>query len=246
MKRILIATIAALATQVADAQVKEGKIIYERKVDMHRRLGPEQENMKNMLPQFNTSKAELTFSESASIFKNVEEEEDIRESAGQDGDRMFVRRFGGGDNQMYKNYATQKAIEQRELGPKKYIIEDSVRKWAWKLDDSETKTIKGYKCHKATTKAPQGEVVAWYTNQITCPGGPDNWGGLPGMILEVNVNDNEMVYTPLEITDKSDAKLVKAPSDGKKITRKEFQKMMEEQFGPGAGSGSPQIRIIRQ
>ena len=69
---------------------------------------------------------------------------------------------------------------------------------------------------------------------------------LERMILEVNVNDNEMVVTPLEITDKSDAKLVKAPSEGKKVTRKEFQKMLEEQFGPGAGSGGPQIRIIRQ
>lgn len=245
MKRILLIALVSLAVQGAGAQVKEGKIIYERKVNMHKRLGPEQESMKNMLPEFDVSKVQLVFADNESIFRSVEEEEDIRENADQDGNRLFIRRMGGGDNQMYKNYATQKAIEQRELGPKKYIIEDSVRKWSWKLDESETKTIKGYTCRKATTKGQQGDVVAWYTDQIACPGGPENWSGLPGMILEVNINNDEMVYTPIEITDKGDKKIVKAPTDGKKITRKEFQKMMEEQFGANPGGG-PQIRIIRQ
>ncbi|HYE54917.1 MAG TPA: GLPGLI family protein, partial [Chitinophagaceae bacterium] len=141
---------------------------------------------------------------------------------------------------------TSKLIELRELGPKKYIIEDSLRRHNWKLDDSETKTIKGYTCKKAVSKGPMGETVAWYTEQISCPSGPEMWGGLPGMILEISVGDGEIVFTSLEITDKSDKKMVKAPSNGKKITRAEYQKMIEEQFGAGAGGGGPVIRIMRQ
>ncbi len=245
MRKILFVIAAHVLAFSANAQVQEGKIVYERKVNMHKRLSAEQENMKNMIPEFNTSKVQLIFSGNESILTNVKEEQDIRETAGEgDGPRRFMR-IGGGDDETYKNYATQTTIEQRELGPKKYIIQDSLRKQNWKLDESgETKTVKGYTCKKATAKASQGEVVAWYTEQISCPSGPDNFGGLPGMILEVNVSDGEIIFSPLEITDKTDKKLVKAPANGKKITRPEFQKMIEEQFG--GNGGGPQIRIIRQ
>ena len=245
MKRILFVMVAGLAVQVAAAQVADGKIVYERKANLHRRLGPEQESMKNMIPEFDVSKVELIFSGNESIFRRIQEEEDIRETAGES-DRQVFRMRVGGDNQLYKNYTTMKAFELTELGPKKYVIDDSVRITNWKLDESETKQIKGYACKKATGTYARGTAVAWYTEQISCPSGPDNWGGLPGMILELNMNDGEIVFAATEVSDKGDKKLVSAPTGGKKITRKEYQKMLEEQFGVSPNGGGPQIRIIRQ
>lgn len=245
MKRILIITSICLVTQLCFAQLKEGKIIYERKVNMHKRLTGEQESMRNMVPEFSTFKMQLLFSENESIFKQIEEEEDIRDQAGGPQENRMVVRMGG-SNEVYKNYSSGKIIELRELGPKKYIIEDSVRLLQWKLDESDSKTIKGYNCKKAVTKNPQGaEVVAWYTEQITCPSGPETFGGLPGMILELNIGDGEIAFSPLEIVNSGDQEMVKAPTNGKKITRKEFQKMVEEQLGPGAAGGGPVIRIMR-
>ena len=248
MKPVFLFLALVSFTLMSNAQMKGGKIIYERKINLHKRLPAGEESMKNMIPEFNTSKVQLLFSDFESIYKNIPQEEDIRETAGEgsDGPRI-VMKFGGNDDETYKNYSSGKAIEQRELGPRKYIIEDSLRKQNWKLDESGIiKEIKGYVCRKATGKSPQGtDVVAWYTDQINCPSGPDVYGGLPGLILEVNVGDGEIVLTALEITDKSDSRLVKAPSNGKKITRKEFQKMMEEQFGANPGGG-PVIRIHRE
>lgn len=246
MKRILFAMIAGLAVQVAAAQVKDGKIVYERKANLHKRLGPEQESMKNMIPEFDVSKLELIFSGNESIFRRIQEEEDIRETAGE-GDRQVVRMRFGGDNQLYKNYATFKAYELTELGPKKYVIEDSVRNPAWKLDETDTKQIKGYTCKKATATTIRGaKIVAWYTEQILSPSGPETYGGLPGMILEVNMGDGEMIYTAIEVSDKGDKKLVSAPTGGKKISRNEYQKMLEEQFGITPGGSGGTIRIMRQ
>ena len=71
MKKILITVIAALCVQIAIAQVKEGKIIYERKTNMYKRLPPENENMKSMLPEFNTSKEQLLFSGDESVFTSL-------------------------------------------------------------------------------------------------------------------------------------------------------------------------------
>ena len=245
MKRLLIITGACLFSQLSMAQLREGKIIYERKVNMHKRLTGEQASMRNMVPEFSSFKMQLLFAENESMFRQLETEEDIRDQAGSPEEGRMVVRMGG-DNEIYKNYATGKIIELRELGPKKYIIEDSIRIFSWKMDETDSKTISGYTCKKATTKNPRGEdIVAWYTDQIPCPSGPEAFGGLPGMILELNISDGEIVFSPVEIVSSADKKMVKAPANGKKISRTEFQKMLEDQLGPEAGRGGPVIRIMR-
>jgi GLPGLI family protein len=244
MKKILLVASGFLAASVSYSQVKEGMIVYERKLNMHKRLTGEQESMKNMVPEFSTFKLQLVFNNQESIFKQIEEGQDIREQADDGPEQRLIIRDGS-NNQTYKNYSTGKTIELRELGPKKYIIEDSIRMHQWKLDEAATRFVKGFSCKKATTRDLRGsEVVAWYTDQILCPSGPESFGGLPGMILELNINDNEIVFSAIEISNASDQKLVKAPDNGKKITRKDFQKMMEQEFGPDSGGG-PVIRIRR-
>ncbi|HMH20600.1 MAG TPA: GLPGLI family protein [Puia sp.] len=244
MQKIIFAALALSSGQNIHAQAptKEGKIIYERKVNVHRRMTDE--SMKSMIPEFNISKTELDFSAEESIYKNIKEEEDIRDHAGEDNNRVIMR-IGGGDDRVYKNYTSEKITEQRELGPKKYLIEDSLPRQSWKFQD-ETKTIKGYACKKAVTHNREGkEVVAWYCEDILSPSGPEGYGGLPGLILELNSNDAEVVFSPLDIITKDfDKKIVKAPTEGKKISRKEFQQMLTDQFGANP-NGGPTIRIIR-
>jgi GLPGLI family protein len=201
------------------------------------------ESMKAMVPQFDTSKLQLIFSGNESIFKKVPEEEDIRDHAGDDGNRVVIK-FGGPDNETYKDFANAKITELRELGPKKYIIEDTLKKQNWKMED-ETKTIDGFSCKKAVTKNSENkEVIAWYAEDIQSPTGPEQYGGLPGAILELDVNDGEIDFSAIDIKKDVDKKLVKAPSNGKKITRKEFQKMVDDEFGPNP-NGGPVIRIFR-
>jgi len=241
MKKILITVAAGFCLQLGMAQVKEGKVVYERKTNMHKKLPPENENMKAMMPEFNTTKQQLVFSGDESIFSSLPEEEDIRDQAGQEGGRVNIR-MNTGSSEMYKNYSTEKIVELRELGPKKYIIEDTLRKLSWKID-GDTAIIKGYPCKKAFTKNRQGDnIVAWYTEDIATPSGPEQFGGLPGLILKLDIGDSWIVFSPLEITAATSKQTVKIPSGAKKVTRPEFQKMMDEAFGPS--TGGPQIRII--
>jgi len=269
-------TLSALAllgmAGVARAQVKEGRVVYERKINMHRNLTDE--SMKNMVPEFSTSKTELIFSGGESLYKNIKEEEDIRDKAGEgQHDGVFIK-FGGGDDQVYKNYDAEKMTEQRELGPKKYIIEDSLPRQAWKLEEG-ARTVKGYACKKATTRNRAGkDVIAWYCEDLQSASGPEVYGGLPGLILEMDINNAEISFTALEVSSAAGKGagsgsgtgvgagtgsgagqvpgtaagqvLVKAPSDGKKISRAAFKKMMEDQFGPESGGGvRTSIRVIR-
>lgn len=240
MKQVIFSVSFVLTCFCGFAQ--QGKIVYEQRTDVWRKI--KDESTRSMIPQYNTTRFELDFTREESLFRHLPDEEDIRDKAGDDGDRRFVRVNMGGNDVIYHNYTTQQSIEQRELGPRKYLIADSLQHQDWKLD-GETKMVKGSTCVKALTKDSQGSaVIAWYTEDLPASAGPGPFGGLPGLILELNINDGEIVYTAQEISTGADGKdLVKAPSEGKHISRKDFKKMMEEQMGP-AGQG-PTIRIIR-
>ena len=67
MKKLLLLALAANILQLANAQIKEGKIVYEQKIDLHRRMQDVQ--MKAMVPQFRTTKYELYFGEAQSFYK---------------------------------------------------------------------------------------------------------------------------------------------------------------------------------
>ncbi|HEY4209136.1 MAG TPA: GLPGLI family protein [Puia sp.] len=242
-KQMLLIIIILHVLTTVYGQVGEGRIVYKRKVNLHRRL--EDERMKRMVPEFDSSRTELLFSGDQSLYRNIKEAEDIRDQAGQDHDGPVIRmKFGGGDDQTYKNYTLEKMTQQRELGPKKYIIEDSFPHYTWKMA-ADTQLIQGHLCKKAVTKSRQGgAVAAWYAEDIQCPSGPEDYGGLPGLILRLDINDGEMVFSTDEIDAKLEKDVVHAPAGGKKITRDAFRKMLEDQNGPG--NGRDVIRIIRQ
>ena len=228
--------LATLASQALHAQVKEGKIIYEQKIDLHRRMQDEQ--MKSTVPNFRTSMFTLDFADNQSFYKIQEEEPDITENTG---NGNMIMRFAGTNAEYYKNFSTQRQVEKKELADKDYIIEDSLRHMDWKLLDG-SKLILGYPCKKASGKTARGtEVEAWYTEDIPVSSGPETFHGLPGMILQVNINKAEFVITAVSIDKTADRKALKAPAKGKKITPQDFAAKEKELFGNQTG---PVMRIV--
>lgn len=277
VKKLSLAVLLISSVQLVFGQTNSGKVVYERKMNLHKRLPPEAEQMKAMIPEFQTSKVELLFTGSQSLFHAIKEEEGLPAPGGEGGPRTFMRGGGpGGDAETFRDYETGLVVEGRELGPKKYIIDDSLKPIKWKLLE-DTMTIGGYFCHKAITsvEAPQRmgfgmvrssggntetrsatpdsaakpatqKVVAWYTEQIESQAGPDSYYGLPGLILKLDVDEGFMVYTPLGF-EPLGKDTVKAPDTGKKITRAEYRKMMQEQMQNFRGGmpGGTTIRITQ-
>jgi GLPGLI family protein len=242
MKRYVLAASILLCMLTAAAQVKEGTIIYERKADLHRRMQDEQ--MKAMVPPFRTDKQQLFFKDNISVYKGIAEDEAPDPFEDGNGGRVMIRIGGPGDGGvLYKNFITQQFLEQTSLGDKDYVIDDTVKLQPWKLAD-ETKNILGHTCKKATLKTPVGsDVVAWYAEDIPLPVGPENFSGLPGAILMLDVNNAEIVFTAVELKKDADTKELKAPGSGKHITRADFQKKMDELFGPPTPDGRRVIRF---
>lgn len=249
MKKILFSAFALLSTAVVNAQQKEGKVIYQRTLQMQMRIaengGSENETMRTR-----TDKFEMSFANGQMIWKQMEDE--IQDDNFGGGGGMMIRSFGGGaDDATFCDFGKARKVELREFFDKKFLITDSIRRGDWKLSD-ETKTILNHLCRKATSQRigkrmmmsmdngkmerkeidDTSTIVAWFTADIPVSAGPEVQGQLPGLILSLETNNGRTVYTALEISPKADTGAIKEPTKGKKVTPDEFtkerNKMMEE------------------
>lgn len=258
MKKIQLALafLFVLSTTL-NAQMKEGKISYERKINMHRNIPDPQ--MKSMIPEFRTDKFELLFNESASLFRSVVDDEapDPFANAGGGGGPR-VMNFRMPTTTTYTDIAKQTQFEERAFFEKEFLIVDSLKQYKWKLSE-ETKTIAKQLCKKATTmitapqmtmrmsvrmnrggdnnadtaaaapvKPKETELVVWYAENIPVSIGPDNYSGLPGVIMEVDVDNGASLTTAVEVSTKYPKKELVQPTKGERMTRAQFQENMQK------------------
>lgn len=92
-------------------------------------------------------------------------------------------------------------------------------------------------------------VTAWYTPEVPVNQGPDNYWGLPGLILEVNDGKTVILCSKIILNPKEKA-VIKASTKGKVVTQAEYDetviKKMEEfreMNRARGGNGGPQMRI---
>jgi GLPGLI family protein len=269
----LLIALTSISTTLT-AQMKEGKISYERKINMHRNLPDPQ--MKSMIPEFRTDKFELIFNENASLFRSVVDDEapDPFANAGGGGGGGMRMNFRMPTANTYTDFAKKMQYEERAFFEKEFLIIDSLKQYKWKLSE-ETKTIAKQLCKKATTMitAPQmrmrvsigggnntdttantprapkeTELVVWYAENIPVSFGPDNYSGLPGVIMEIDQDNGANVTTAVEVSAKYPKKELVAPSKGDKMNRAQFQENMQKlmqdmQRGGGIRMGGTAIRI---
>ena len=269
----MMIALISISTSIA-AQMKEGKISYERKINMHRNLPDPQ--MKSMVPEFRTDKFELIFNESVSLFRSVVDDEapDPFANAGGGGGGMRMN-FRMPTANTFTDVSKQMQYEERAFFEKEFLIIDSLKQYKWKLSE-ETKTIAKQLCKKATTMitAPQmrmrvsiggggnntdtaantprapkeTELVVWYAENIPVSFGPDNYSGLPGVIMEIDQDNGATVTTAVEVSAKYPKKELVAPTKGDKMNRAQFQEnmqklMQEMQRGGGIRMGGMNIRV---
>ena len=80
-------------------------------------------------------------------------------------------------------------------------------------------------------------ITAWYTPMIPVGHGPDDFGGLPGMILEVSTRNTTILCSKIVLNPKEEI-IIERPDNGKEVNREEYQeiivektKEMQERYG---------------
>ena len=75
---------------------------------------------------------------------------------------------------------------------------------------------------------PKDKVVtAWYTPEIPVSLGPANYWGLPGLILEININENASTIIAESIKLNTLPVILRPKSKGKMIAHQEYRKLIK-------------------
>jgi GLPGLI family protein len=233
MKTILIAlTCLILPSKCLFAQhariITSGSIEYEKSVNtfavIRKTLGANLqgitqqafEQYQKTQPQFKIFKSTLTFDNNKSLYTPIA------------GDNISNNFFGelplaGQKNTIYTDFSSGTAIKQKIFFEETFLIRDSLRKIKWKLTD-ETREIAGYTCRRANAIILDSVyVVAFYTNEIHVSGGPESITGLPGMILEVALPHDNVIWRAIKVNDiEIPPNTIIPAKKGKQLTSEQF------------------------
>ncbi len=265
---LLMATIVSLV-----AQDFQGKAYYQSARDMKGfeikgdGMTPAmQEQLQAQMKKQFQKQYELTFNLTESVWKE-EESLDGGPATAQSGGVVIRMSTGGGVT--YKNTADNLYLRETEVFSKPFLVNDQLEVREWEIT-SETKKIGDYMVQKAIytdirerkmisftstngeKESNEPEVVtdtikveAWYTPQIPVSQGPENYWGLPGLILEVNNGTTNYLCTKVVLNPEEEI-VIKRPSKGKKVTREELraeteaksEEMMKKYSNGGRGANS--------
>ena len=175
----------------------------------------------------------LTIFGEQSVYKAIEKISNDQQSGpgGRGGMRMM--RFGGNDN-VYKDISTKSYTKEVNMMSKTYTVKDELPNFDWKLT-RETRTILGNEARKATAEKDGKVITAWYSTKIPAKNGPENYWGLPGLILEV---ESEIEQDPIKgkkiivisnIKTSNDKKAIEMPKAKSTITEADYEKLQKEQ-----------------
>lgn len=255
MKKATLLLLVLFIGQTILAQDFKGIATYKtsRKIDIQldsTQMNSEQhQRMLAMLKKQFQKTYDLTFDKENSIYK----EDEQLESPQPMGMEIMVVNTGGSDV-LYKNLKENRYTNQNESFSKLFLIQDNLEKLDWELT-SEKKFIGDYECLKATLKREvevvqsgisingdkdlgeeQGEpetreitVTAWYTPQIPVNNGPENYHGLPGLILEVNDGTTTIICSKIVLNPDKNLK-IEEPTKGKKVNQEEYDAMMDKKM----------------
>lgn len=149
----------------------------------------------------------------------------------------------------YRNINENSYLEALAIFGEYFLIKDKLTALDWVLTN-ETKVIGDYTAKKAVTtrswqRVSQGpntskgkkpseivteqlEVEAWYITELSVSHGPDNYWGLPGLILELN--DGKSTYRCIQVALGPNAGVeINKPSKGKEVSLEEYSTIIREQ-----------------
>jgi GLPGLI family protein len=183
MKRIIILFAVHFTTAMANAQqfIDKAVIEYEVKTNAQKRMGNSSwaDMLKDQMSQFKTGYYTYTFADNKSIYK-------FDHWDGKSKVPEFLRKSDE-ENIWYFDFTAGKFNMQKDVFGSKFYVSDSIPVIDWKITN-ENREIAGFNCRKAVGKIMDSiYVFAFYTDEITIPGGPCSVSGLPGMILGLTI-----------------------------------------------------------
>ena len=150
------------------------------------------------------------------------------------------------ENESFFDFENDSRTEKVGFMGRTFLIEGDTNSLPWRLTDERSEFL-GYACQKAIAIKDSTTYEAWFTPEINVPAGP-GFGGLPGLILVMNIDDGQRSYVAKEL-DLNPVKkgLISPPKKGKRVTREEYKEIVEakmkEMNANSSGNGNVIIRM---
>ncbi len=179
----LLFLLPATLCQAQEIFISSGKIEFEKKVNIQKVMEDNSRgndwmaSFRKTMPTYNVSYFDLYFDADKTLYKPGK----TVQSGGMRGPDWFTG--PANDNIVYDDLKNGTSISQKNVFENTFLLQDSLRNIQWKMT-SELREIAGFQCHRAETIIMDSiYIIAFYTDQIIPPGGPESIQGLPGMIL---------------------------------------------------------------
>lgn len=236
MKRILFFFAMAYSTSVWAQERLIVKYEYRMEMDFNEfmkdrrqmRLSPEMQ--KSTLESITEPRYfKLQVSADESLYTS-----EVKLDNSQTGDGMRGSQMRRGANPLYKNLKENYFMQTKVSLGKNFLVKNSLTHYDWKIT-KEKKEILGYEVRKAEFKDSTRTVSVWYAPKLPFKTGPEYLQGLPGLILDVEIDitdgngkKSKYIWNVLSVeVDMSSSAIVK-PSKGKPVSENEFQQFIKE------------------
>ncbi len=224
---VILLGIFIFVNELTFAQSNSATIYYQET----QHFEPNEEMLKRMpkMPTKNEMSKILHIKEDESNYvvnKKVEEGKDVDDLSGKRKRRHWRKR--NFDDYVYVNKKSERVLSEQTLFGKKFVVFEDIPKRKWKITATEQRDILGYACMKAEYQDSTQLVTAWFTPQIPLSFGPQNYYGLPGLILAISIGENKIILAEsVELNTNTD---LKKPKEKKAISKEEYEKIREEKL----------------
>lgn len=193
INKIKVTAVCLLLCFGSMAQVTTGKITFERRTNLKKRMGdnPRMKNMINDENKIRKEKFALYFDEESSKFEPIED-------ADASGGGGFMR-YMTQKNTTYQNISKSEKLVVLDLWGSQAMMKDSMQERSWKVTTNK-RTIADYQCTKAVWEMNDStRIYAWFSPDIVASVGPEGFAGLPGAILGLATEDGGLIYFATEV-----------------------------------------------
>lgn len=135
----------------------------------------------------------------------------------------FVNSYKGENAELFKNRLNNEivSIDITDLESFKCVEQLNPQDWQFTTD---TLSVLGYLCQKATAIFRGREYEAWFTTEIPIKEGPWKLYGLPGLILKASTNDGLFTFEAIGLENLKDVYITMDKDIFFNCTRQEFAK----------------------
>ena len=166
----------------------QGKVHYKIRLNVHASLKPDQQQFKDVIPEFMDQEAVYLFKGRHGLVKSNTDETQ------QEGAVSVMIKMGNENGVTYVDMDAKKNLRLVKVGEKEYLYSGTAIKEdanvKLKLDGKEqetgeTKKILGYDCKKVIMGSGKDKTSYWYTTALSILGGAMGMMSGKGLVLEM-------------------------------------------------------------